>query len=230
MPNNTQKRGEDYVEDEFQAFLVNGAEFTKNEEYPIIRPEMVPKDVPKKIMHFSKAITFQGDLKETVIYFFSPDKTFERVRRNPKRYVSFFKRTAGIIGFDFSVHTDMPLIKQKSQLNDNLSLTYYYASQGIPVYPSVRFGSDSTVEEYLKAFPHNTLLAIGVHGFIQKLEQKYETYFDLKKIIDELHPTGLIIIGHLSNAMFNQLKEKTPFYFYDAFIEERQKEVKKYGN
>ena len=83
-------------------------------------------------MPFSKAITYRGDLHDTFIGFYSPDDTFERVRRNPKRYLSFFKRTAGIIGPDFSIHSDMPIIKQKSQINDNLSLTYYYGSQGIP--------------------------------------------------------------------------------------------------
>lgn len=230
MENNTQNYSDDCVEDAFQAFLVKDAKFTENEEYPIIKAEMVPKLLPKKIMHFSKAITFKGDLSETVIYFFSPDKTFERVRRNPKRYIYFFRKTGGLIGFDFSVHTDMPLIKQKAQLYDNLALTYFFASQGIPVYPSIRFESDVTVDEYLRAFPHKTLLAIGVHGFIQRLDQKYETYFDLNKIIEKLQPTGLIIVGHLSNKMFDQLKTKVPFYFYDAFIEERRNGDKHYGN
>ncbi len=101
------------IVDSFQAFLVDGAEFTKKEEYPILREDMVPSNIPQAVMPFSKAITYRGDLSKTVIYFFSPDKTFERIRRDPKRYLNFFKRTAGIIGFDFSVHSDMPIVKQK---------------------------------------------------------------------------------------------------------------------
>jgi len=115
----------DAVDDSFQAFLVDGAFFTHNEEYPILREDMISTTIPKKIMPFSKAITFQGDLSNTFICFFSPDKTFERVRRNPRKYIHFFKRTAGIIGFDFSIHDDMPIIKQKTQINDNLSLTFF---------------------------------------------------------------------------------------------------------
>lgn len=84
------------VDDSFQAFLVEGAKFTDVEEYPILRSDMVPTTVPEKIMPFSKAITFQGDLSKTVICSFSPDKTFERVRRNPKRYLIFSKGQRGL--------------------------------------------------------------------------------------------------------------------------------------
>lgn len=123
------------VPDAFQSFLVQGAHFTPAEEYPIITADMIASVVPKKIMPFDKAISYRGILKDTFISFYSPDRTFERVRRNPKQYVRFFKRTAGIIGFDFSVHSDMPIIKQKSQMNDNLSLTYYFGQQAIAIQP-----------------------------------------------------------------------------------------------
>lgn len=218
------------VDDSFQSFLVDGAEFTKIEEYPIIRENMVPSKVPEKLMHFSKAITYQGDLSKTVIYFFSPDATFERVRRNPKKYLNFFKRTAGIIGFDFSVHSDMPIIKQKSQMNDNLSLSFYFGNNGIPLYPAPRGGSDCTVDEYLSAFPKHTLITVGVHGFIKEKQEKSEWYYWLNKLIDTLEPTGIIVVGHLSSHIFDDLKEKVPFYFYDSFIEERSKEVNENGN
>lgn len=133
------------VPDSFQAYLVEGASFTKTEEYPILKEDMISKNIPIDIMPFNKAITYRGDLSKTFICFFEPDETFERVRRNPKKYLNFFKRTAGIIGFDFSVHSDMPIIKQKSQMNDNLSLTYFYGNNGIPVIPNLRCGIDELI-------------------------------------------------------------------------------------
>lgn len=74
---------------------------------------MISKNIPIGIMPFNKAITYRGSIQD-IYLLFEPDETFERVRRNPKKYLNFFKRTAGIIGFDFSVHSDMPIIKQKS--------------------------------------------------------------------------------------------------------------------
>lgn len=38
----------DEVEDSFQAFLVDGAEFTDIEEYPILTEDMVPSVLPEK--------------------------------------------------------------------------------------------------------------------------------------------------------------------------------------
>ena len=75
------------VADSFQAFLVDGADFTEEEEYPIIREDMVPLNPPTKIMPFFKAVTYKGDLSEYYIYFYSRDETFERVRRCPRRYL-----------------------------------------------------------------------------------------------------------------------------------------------
>lgn len=126
------------VPDAFGAYLVEGAQFTENEEYPIIRHDMVAKNIPEFIMPFEKAINYRGDLSKTYICFFSPDSTFERIRKNPGKYLNFFKRSAGIIGFDFSIHSDMPIIKQKQQMNDNLSFSYYYANNGIPLIPNIR--------------------------------------------------------------------------------------------
>lgn len=120
--------------DSFQAFLVDGAEFTKEEEYPIIPIHFISKEIPKRVVPFNKAITCHHNLQDTFISFYAPDQTFERVRRTPARYVRFFKNTAGIIGLDFSVHSDMPIVKQKAQMNDNLSLTYFFWESGYTCY------------------------------------------------------------------------------------------------
>ena len=55
------------VSDSFQAFLVEGVTFTKNEEYPILESQMISKDIPKKIMPFNKALNYRGDLSDTFI-------------------------------------------------------------------------------------------------------------------------------------------------------------------
>lgn len=220
----------DAVDDSFQAFLVNGAFFTQNEEYPILRENMISTNVPKKIMPFSKAITFQGDLNDTFICFFSPDKTFERVRRNPRRYIHFFKRTSGIIGFDFSIHDDMPIIKQKTQINDNLSLTYFYGNNGIPIIPNLRCGVDELLPEFLEAIPKHSMVAIGTHGFYKKTYEQCEWYCFLEEIINVLEPRSIIVYGTLNGKMFDDFKKRTNFVFFDSWISQRYKEEKKNVN
>ncbi len=213
------------VEDSFKAFLVEGAEFTDGEEYPIIPSQYVAKDLPKKIMHFSKAITYKGDLSDTFICFFSPDKTFERVRRNPKRYLPFFKRTAGIIGFDYSIHSDMPIIMQKAQMYDNLSLTFFYGKEGIPVIPNLRCGIDELQSEFFSSIPRNGIVAVGTHGFIKTKHEQYEWYCFLERVIAELKPSNIVVYGTLNGELFNEIKQQTSIVCYDAWNDLRRKEM-----
>ena len=211
------------IPDSFGAFLVEGANFTSNLEYPIIEKRMVSKQLPLKIMPFNKAINYKGDLSHTYIYFYSLDKTFERVRRNPRNYINLLKRSAGFIGLDYNVHTDMPLIKQISQMNDNLSLTYFFCKNNIKCIPNIRYGIDETSKEYFKAIPKHTLIAIGTHGFYKTTIQKSEMYCFIEKAINNLEPTGVIIIGPLNDKSILNLSNKTKFFFYKDWMEENRR-------
>ena len=208
------KQKDGQVEDSFQAFLVDGADFTKEEEYPILKEWMVPQNPPVKVMPFKKAITYQGDLSKYYIYFYSSDGTFERVRRNPRRYVNFFKRCKGIFGFDFSIHTDMPIVKQKAQINDNLALSFFFANHGIALIPNARGGTDAINDEYLNAFPKHTYIALGVHGFVKLKEQKCEWRIWIAKLIEKLEPKGFIIVGHLPKDIVDEYKEVVEFHLF----------------
>lgn len=214
------------VTDSFGAYLVEGAHFSSHEEYPIIEKSMIPEKLPMNIMPFAKALKYRGDLSKTFICFYSPDKDFEKVRRNPKKYLRFFKRTAGLIGFDYSIHSDMPVIKQKAQINDNLSLTYYYGKNGIPVIPNLRSGIDELTPEFLECIPKNSTVAVGTHGFIKEMHEKYEWYCFLDEVIDTIHPTNIVVYGSLTNKMFDDFKKDTNIICYPSWMANRWRMVK----
>ena len=213
----------DVVEDSFQAFLVEGANFTEIEEYPIIEDWMIPEVPPKKIMPFDKALKYKGDLSDVYVCTYVRDCTFERVRRYTKKYLKFFKRCAGLIGFDYSIHSDMPIVKQKAQMNDNLSLSFYYGKQGNNLIPNIRYGIDELADEFLSAIPKHTLIAVGTHGFIKEKYKKAEWYCFLEKIISALEPSGIIVYGKLSGNIFKGFEEKCKFYYYEPWIYSNRK-------
>lgn len=219
-------KNEGKTEDSFDAYLVDRAHFSSHEEYPIIEERMIAKTIPVDIMPFSKAINYRGDLSNTFICTYSPDKTFERVRRNPQKYLSFFKRTAGLIGFDFSIHSDMPLIKQKSQIYDNLALTYYYGNHDIPVIPNVRSGIDELTTEFFECIPKNSTIAVGTHGFMKETREKYEWYCFLEQVINDLRPKNIIVYGTLTSRIFDDLKKATNIICYSSWISERWRRVR----
>ena len=212
------------VEDSFDAFLVENADFTTlGEEYPIIPETMIAKSLPDKILPFEKAISSREDLSKTFICFYSKDKTFERIRRTPANYVNFFRKTAGIIGPDFSIHTDMPVIKQKSQINDNLSLTYYYGSKGIPVIPNLRCGINELIPELFEAIPKNCIVAIGTHGFVKYYEQQYEWYCFLEKILEQLNPSHVVVYGTLRGTILKSFKDDPRFVLYEPWLDSHRR-------
>ena len=215
------------ITDSFQAFLTKGANFTNDEEYPIIDSWMIPNNPPKKIIAFDEAINYRGDLSEYYICFYAQDSTFERIRRNPKKYNTFFQKCAGLIGFDFSIHSDMPIIKQKAQINDNLCLTFYYGNQGNKVIPNLRCGIDELLPEFLSAIPKHSLVAVGTYGFIKKKYEKAEWYCFIKEIIKELEPNGIIVYGTLTKDIVKDFDHLTKFYVYDSWSIRRRKEANK---
>lgn len=218
------------VPDSFQAYLVKGASFTKNEEYPILEKYMISKDIPIKILPFNKAIRYKGDLSNTFVCFYSPDESFERIRKYPKRYVNFFKKTAGIIGFDFSIHSDMQIIKQKQQMNDNLSLTYFYGKCGIPIIPNIRCGIDELIYEFLETIPKNSIIAVGTHGFIKRKEEKCEWLCFFETIIKTLNPKKIIVYGSLSGVILESFKDNDLFVIYKPRISSHFEEVANHVN
>ncbi len=218
------------VKDSFQAFLVEEAYFTRDEEYPIIPKDFVSQDRPLDIKPFSKAFASKEDLSQTWICFYEADGNFERVRRDPRRYLPFLRRTAGIIGLDYSIHSDMPFIKQKAQMNDNLSLTYFFAQNGIPIIPNIRIGVEELEDEFLEAIPKGCLIAIGTHGFILTRQEKCYWYSFINRIAEKLSPSGIIVYGALSGKRFDNLKAKYSFHFYPPWLYTCDKRKVKHGN
>ena len=115
-------------------------------------------------------------------------------------------------------------------MNDNLSLSYYYGNNGVPLIPNLRCGNDELLQEFLLAIPRHSLVAVGTHGFIKEKQEKYEWFCFLEDIIEQLEPKVIIVYGTLEGKIFDPLKEKTKFVFYDAWIDEYHKEGNSNGN
>ena len=215
------------VTDSFKAFLIENAELTDIEGYPKIRENMISTFLPSNIITFKESLKVPKDKrKDYYVCTYAPDKTFMRVLNNPQRYIEYFQQFAGIIGFDFSVHSDMPPVVQKQQMNNNLSLTYFYGNNSIKTIPNIRTGSNYISQEFYDALPKHTLVAVGTHGFIKNNTQKYEWYYCLREIIEKLNPSGIVVYGTLRGKLFDRIKEMVPVYQYDSWADKKYKKEK----
>ena len=112
-------------------------------------------------------------------------------------------------------------------MNDNLSLSFFYGNIDIKVVPNVRCGIEELLPEFLEAIPKHSMIAIGTHGFCKEVSEKCEWRCFLEKVIDVLEPSIILVYGSLNGKVFDELKEKTKFVFYEPWIKSRRKEVGK---
>lgn len=222
----TQKKKKKKVKDVFKAFLTEGCKRTQVEGYPIIPVWMIPTDVENiKIIPFSRWKEVGKRINEYYICFFCEDDDFTAVLNNPKQYIRLFRRAKGIIGFDYSIYYDMPVIKQKSQMNDNLSLTFYYGMRNIKIIPNIRYGIESTRDDFLSAIPCNSIIAIGSYGCVHSLEEKERFRYFLREMLPRLSPKLVVVYGAMPEDVFGEFKETYSFVQCDAISGHDRKEV-----
>ncbi len=157
------------VADNFRASLIRNAKFTPEEEYPILERSFISTELPTKIIPFDKSREIKNR-KDYYVCFYCADETFNKIYTYPKKYLRYLSTFAGIITPDWSIHEDLPIIKQKENMNKNLEIAYYYGNNGIKIIPNIRAGTDKIKEEYYKAFPKYSIIAIGTYGFIKTIE------------------------------------------------------------
>lgn len=223
MKNKTQiiKRSP-YRRDVYLAKLIDGARRTKIDEYPIIEPWMVAKDLPKEIVQWDQRKACKN-LAETALSFYSEDSTFNAVLSDPEHYLDVCLQYSCVIGTDASPYDNMPLVVQKSQIFLNLAITYFYGRRGIKVIPNVRLGDIRTITS-LEAYPKNTLISFGTNGFTKQLSNRQLFADEVDKIVESLEPSGIIAYGLAPDWLFRKALEKNiPVYQYDSYMMRRNR-------
>jgi len=214
-----------YLRDVYLAYLIDGARRTKTDGFPIIEEWMVATEPPKEIIQWDRRCDVTSP-KETGICFYCQDPGFQPILGNPKGYVEKLEQYYCIVGIDASPYDNMPLVVQKSQIYLNLGITYYYGSLGYKVIPNVRLGNNDTLSS-LEAYPKHTLISIGTHGFIKRLDNRSIFKEQVKIIVNELEPLGICVYGPVSEEIFVYAIEKDiPIYQYDSYTMKENKKDK----
>ncbi len=205
-----------FIRDVFQAELIKGASFTSPDGYPIIERWMIPSEPPEELYQWDRR--YDVVCPEKVgMSFYCNDSGFIPILNNPQKYTDLLRKYKCIVGLDPSPYDNMPLVVQKSQIFNNLAISYYYGTQGLKVIPNVRLGSNETMGA-LSAYPKETLIAIGTHGFTWKLDNRIKFHDQLCVVIDVLRPSGIVVYGPASDYIFESAIEKgIPIYQYDSY-------------
>ena len=205
-----------FIRDVFQAELIKGARLTKPDGYPIIEEWMVADKPPNELFQWDRRQDVTNP-EESGMSFYCNDPGFIPILNNPQGYTEKLRKYYCIIGIDPSPYDNMPLVVQKSQIFNNLAITYYYGKEGLKVIPNVRLGNNDTIGA-LSAYPKGTLIAIGTHGFTRKLENRDIFKNQVTIVVEVVRPSGIIVYGPASEYIFEvAIKKGIPIYQHDSY-------------
>lgn len=188
--------------DVFNSFLVREAEYSGKYEIPRIKG---CSDVPKRLVVFSKATAYK-DLN-CWVHFYEDDYQFERLWRNPDKYLDLFKKYEGVILPDFSVYRDMPLVMQIWNIYRSRAIGSWLQRNNVTVIPNIRYGDGRTWKISCDGVSKGGTIAVGSHGTIKNaLDRKYFSE-GLKYVVSTLSPQNIVVYGTVPDDIFERYKE-----------------------
>lgn len=213
---NTQRPG---CLDVFNAFLLENAEYSGELEIPVVKNIKI--ESPKKLIKFSEI--FRSSDFNAYVHFYEDDCKFEKIWKNPKRYLERLKKFKGVISPDFSIYRDMPLIMQYWNIFRSRAIATWLKDNGINVIPNVRTGDERTFEIACEGIEKNSIIAIGSHGCIKCKADRAFFQKGLEHIINSLSPKIIILYGAKPDSIFNKYEDKvTIINFKDEFYNGRR--------
>ena len=195
---NSQRKG---CRDVFNAFLVTLAYYAGVFEFPVIQPT---RWIPNRLIAFSKAVS-NTDYDQW-IHFFEDDYQFERLWRNPKKYLDLLKRYNGVILPDFSLYRDMPFVMQLWNIYRSRAIGFWLQQNGIKVIVNVRYADRRTYRCCCDGISKHCVIAIGTHGTIKNKEDRHYFSEGLAVVIKRLEPIAIVVYGSAPEAIFGSYR------------------------
>lgn len=185
--------------DVFNAFLVIFATYCGVFEFPCIRPI---HEIPNRMIAFSKAISCKDH--NQWVHFYEDDCQFERIWREPKRYLKILKKYNGVILPDFSVYRDMPFVMQLWNIYRSRAIGCWLQDNGVKVIANVRFGDKRTYRCTCDGVSKRCVIAVGTHGLMKNAEDRKFFTAGIEVVVRILQPTAIVVYGTAPESVFGK--------------------------
>ena len=188
--------------DTFNAFLVSTASYAGMLEFPVINPIY---EIPNSLIAFSKCLSSKRT--DCWIHFYEDDVHFERLWRNPQKYLAILKRFNGVILPDFSLYRDMPLVMQLWNIYRSRAIGVWLQNNGVKVIPNIRYGDKRTYRICCDGISEHSVIAIGSHGNLRNLADRNVFLEGLEVVVKILQPLAIVIYGAAPEKYLKKYKD-----------------------
>lgn len=181
--------------DVFHAAFLNNSNFAGKYDFPVIKGEHV---IPKRMIPFSKALQEKKDFNQWVC-FYEDDFLFERIWKQPSRYIDVLSKFEGVVTPDFSVYYDMPYSMQLWNIFRSRTIGAWLQQKGIKVIPNIRFGDKRTFDCCCDGISKHSVIVIGSLGCLKYKEYRATFEEGVRHVVDILGPETIVFYGSTPN-------------------------------
>ena len=204
--------------DIWNAFMVEGADFTLGSDMPIC--PCTANDIPKNLISYVEAkhlhktkIKSDPDYHvDAFVHFYIDDQKFDGPRNGiwvkPLDVLEIVRHFSGVISPDFSTNADFPDPLKRYNTYRMRAFGRWLAINGIAVINNVRWGTAETWDYCFDGIPYGSMVAIGtVASGIRKLENRPAFESGLFEMVFLLSPHTIIVYGSANYDCFRKLEE-----------------------
>lgn len=210
------RKGRGSSRDVTHAYMAIGVVLDRATGMPMMRPE---QKVPHGMISFSEAMRQKDPDYDQFVHFYENDDQIERFWNDPWRYLDKLSRFAGVVATDYSTGPDIPDPVRRYNVYRNQLTGAWLQSLGYHALCNVRCPAYER-NYFLTGVPQGSLIAVGEVGCVKNRCDRNRFEGGLIRAIDELRPTGIVVVGGDSYGVFDYASECCiPLYFFPGETE-----------
>lgn len=163
------------------------------EQMPVLEPVDNNMKLPDCMMAFDEAYTKK--YTECIVHFFTDDRRFLRVIRNPEKYLPFLKKCSAVIEPDLSQFANMPYAIRQAHAWLNRAVAAWLQSKGVRIIQNITWSLKDSYCYSIAGRAKNTIVAVNCTGILGHNFSKYLWKEGYKNVVLPLQPTKIIRYG-----------------------------------
>lgn len=161
---------------------------------PVVCKAELPADAPETLIGFNEARTCAHP-ERTGVHFFLDDYQFERVWRNPRKYIRLLRSFPFVLGPDFSLYTDYPEPLQRWNHYRNQLLTAWFQAAGVRIIPTAGWSGEESLAWCFDGMPRGGTVAVSTVGCLVHKTATAAFLQGFWAMLEQVHPDHVLVYG-----------------------------------
>lgn len=162
---------------------------------PFDIPQILPQEfdlVDAEVLGFNYA---RGEdfPEEYICHFYLDDYQFDRVWKDPDKYIDLMRKFKAVLAPDFSLYTDFPKAVQIYNHYRKHWVARYWQDHGVKVIPTICWSDEESFEWCFDGVPKHSTVSISVLGCNRSEQMKKDYWVGFNKTIEVVQPKKILL-------------------------------------